>query len=495
MSNSNEQTLFGHPKGAFLLAGTELWERFGFFGMMGLLVLFLTSSPMEAGFGWQPGSAKSLVGNFFAAMWILPVVGSWLADRYIGAYRSIVLGALMMMLGYFMFSLPAIMPQIVGSVTGIPVLETIQHSGVELGQVWLKADVVQALVQQSDSDKTANIVIFAYRLMGISFYLGLILVAIGNAFFKPCIVAGVGQFYKEGDSRRESGYTILYLCINFGGLLSNFVVGTLGERIGWHYGFSAASIGMLIGVFVILFNRRALAKTIGTRQVSSRYESGKSRTSFTDKDRQNFKAILLLMVFTALYLATYGQLVGLVNEFVFQRINRILFGFEIPATWFLSLNPLFIILFGAFLAGLWQRLEINGKNPPVLIKYLAGMTLISLSFLCLAGAALQGGGSPDGKGHMLWIIIAYLLFTLGELFIFPIFMALITRLGPPGYSNMAAGLFFFAAGIGSYASGQIGRLSDHYGDLAVFSGTAIGAFAAGIIATTLVRRFNSWINE
>jgi POT family proton-dependent oligopeptide transporter len=199
------------------------------------------------------------------------------------------------------------------------------------------------------------------------------------------------------------------------------------------------------------------------------------------------------MFFTAVYVATYGQLIGLVNEFVFNRTERMLWGFEVPATWFLSLNPLFIILFGAFLAGLWQRLEKERKNPSALLKYFVGMVLISFSFLVLAGAAEQGSSAVDGKSHMSWIIVAYLFFTLGELFIFPIFMALITRLGPAHYGNLAAGLFFFAAGIGGYLSGQIGTLSERFGDRLVFSSIATGALLAGLAALTLISRFRVWI--
>jgi POT family proton-dependent oligopeptide transporter len=493
MPGKDSVTVFGHPKGAFLLAGTEMWERFGFFGMMGLLVHFLTASPLTSGFGWDAGNAKALVGNLFAAMWVFPIIGSWFADRYIGARRSLVIGAAMMVLGYFLFALPAAIPHLVELGLALPVVVPLQQSGVALGQIWLDEGISTALLQQSVSPQHSIALNLAYRLMGISFYLGLLMIVAGNAFFKPCIVALVGRFYEKGDSRREGGYTILYLCINLGGLISNFLVGSLGERLGWHYGFAAAGTGMLIGLFVLLINKRSIAQGLHPRATGPARISGRAGASFSHAERQHFKAIAVLMFFTAVYVATYGQLIGLVNEFVFNRTERMLWGFEVPATWFLSLNPLFIILFGAFLAGLWQRLEKERKNPSALLKYFVGMVLISFSFLVLAGAAEQGSSAVDGKSHMSWIIVAYLFFTLGELFIFPIFMALITRLGPAHYGNLAAGLFFFAAGIGGYLSGQIGTLSERFGDRLVFSSIATGALLAGLAALTLISRFRVWI--
>jgi len=206
-----------------------------------------------------------------------------------------------------------------------------------------------------------------------------------------------------------------------------------------------------------------------------------------------YKPVAVIMFLIACYLATYGQLVGLVNEFVFQKIDRFAFGFEIPATWFLSLNPFFIIVFGAWFASLWQRLEAQQRNPSVMTKYFIGMSLICISFLCLTGAAMQGYQAIDQKGNMLWVVLAYLFFTLGELLIFPIMMALITRLAPAQYNNLGAGLFFFAAGIGAGISGQIGALTTHYTENTVFLGIGGGALIAGILALTMAKRFKNYI--
>ena len=275
-------------------------------------------------------------------------------------------------------------------------------------------------------------------------------------------------------------------------MLANLIVGSVGERFGWHWGFACTGLGMLVGLVLFLANRHG---SLGRLDLAGGNRDKALRVPLTGTDRLRLRAVALIMVFTACYIATYGQLVGLVNNFVFQDIDRNLGGFEVPATWFLSLNPLFIMLFGAFFAALWQRLGESGRNPPVLVKYFLGMTLICLSFICLAGAAVDGGNAADGKGHMLWIVVAYLLFTLGELLIFPIFMALITRLVPRQHSNLGAGLFFFAAGIGSYFSGQIGAMTAHYSEITVFLAIGIGALAAGVVALLVSSMFSRWIDS
>ncbi len=493
MPNQRELIL-GHPKGAFVLASTELWERFAFFGMMGLLVHFLIASPSSGGFGWQAGVAKTFIGNFAAALWILPVLGSWLADRLIGARRAISSGALLMMFGYFLVASPFVVPQLVEANTGLPVSLVIGQTKVSLGQLFITEEIATALSTQIDSGAMTSAVLLTYRLMSFVFFSGLLCVILGNMLFKPCIVASVGLFYDVNDKRRESGYTILYLCINLGGFLSNVLVGTVGERYGWQYGFACAGAGLFVGAIIFFISRQRYLYPLN-KHTRSNVKTEDVKLPVHIAFANCYKPILIIMILTACYLAAYGQLVGLVNEFVFHKIDRTLFTFEIPATWFLSLNPLFIMVFGAVFAALWQRLEEQRRNPAVLKKYFIGMSLICLSFICLTGAAMQGDANQGVKGNMLWIVIAYLLFTLGELLIFPIFMALITRITPKQYRNLGVGLFFFAAGIGSYVSGQIGALTSHYSEFAVFTGIAAGAFLAGAMGVVMTNRFEQYIQH
>jgi POT family proton-dependent oligopeptide transporter len=488
--SKQEQTILGHPKGAFVLAGTEFWERFGYFGVMGLLLHFLTSSPSENGFGWEAGDAKSMIGFFFMAAWMFPVLGSWLADRYIGSRRSIAYGALLLMIGYFLIATPFVIPHLLEASTGQSIVAVIQSTQIPLGQLFIDTQTLQALTEESGSNSPAILV--TYRLMSITFYAGLLFIVLGNMLFKPCVVASVGLFYDKNDKRREGGYTILYLCINLGGLISNFIIGTLGERLGWQYGFFCAGIGMLIGLILFYLYQRNNFSRLDLVKRSDTNGTGDDISIFSSF-KHCYKPIAIIMGLIACYLATYGQLVGLVNEFVFQKIDRFAFGFEIPATWFLSLNPFFIIVFGALFASLWQRLEEQDRNPSVMTKYFIGMSLICISFLCLTGAAMQGYQAIDNKGSMLWVVLAYLFFTLGELLIFPIMMALITRLTPIQYNNLGAGLFFFAAGIGAGVSGQIGALTTHFTEITVFLWIGGGALIAGGIALTLAKRFNHYI--
>lgn len=500
-NSKSTATLFGHPRGVFLLAGAEMWERFSFFGMRGLLVLFLTAETLDAGFGWDSTRAIRFYGLYGFTLWTLPILGGWLADRLLGLRLAIFLGGTLMVFGHFLMAGPSFFPALFEAFFGFPIVDVLRQSGVQLGQLILsdmEISRIATLLANNDVFGDHQITVYhqaaimSYYFSSWSFYIALMLIMFGNALFKPSIVVLPGELYSKNDSRRDGAYTILYIAINVGSLLANFVAGTLGEKLGWDYGFSAAGIGMVIGLSLLLWKYKTWVGPYGLAPTHKMQPLSMQSLKFSHEEKKHIKAISLLIVFMIFFICAFEQIGGLVNFFIHRYTDRVLLGFEIPATWFLSLNPIFILLFAPFFAILWQKLDSKGGNPDPLTKYFFGMLLIGVAFIMLFCAAAERTGSLDDKSNLLWIVATYFFLTVGELLIFPIFMAQIPKLAPERYRGLATGFFFFAMGIGSYLSGQIGALAQEFGETKIFIGIAISTCVAGMLSYCLAQQYRRW---
>ncbi|MCZ0759194.1 peptide MFS transporter [Vibrio diabolicus] len=438
---SNQHQYFGHPRGLFLLFGTELWERFSYYAMRAILVLYLTDTTMNGGLGWSTKDALDLYGIYTGLVYITPLIGGYLADNYLGQRRSILLGGALMAIGQFTLALPA-------DALGIGSLH--------------------------------------------SFYLGLGLLITGNGLFKPNISTMVGDLYKEGDNRRDGAFTIFYMGINLGALLAGVVSGSVTTSYGWKAGFVAAGVGMLVSLVMQMVLAQSWLGDIGREPAAKRDLHNKNSTTkqpLTKEEVNRLKVILVMSLFTIVFWAGFEQAGGLMNIYTQQYTDRMIGGFEVPAAWFQSLNPFFIITLAPVLAVLWVKLGKREPTSPV--KFAMALFFLAIGFLCMVGAVLEQGGDTTVKTSMLWLVGAFFFHTLGELCLSPIGLSLVTKLAPLRLASLMMGAWFGCNAIANYVAGYVGSHVGELGAMAIFSGIAVSATVSGVIlllfSNTLVR--------
>ena len=405
--------LFGHPKGLTFLFTTEMWERFSYYGMRALLVLYMTKyllipehsgnvlglaglkHGLEAVFGpldVQPFSSQ-IYGLYTALVYLTPVFGGLLADRVLGQRRTVIIGAILMAIGHFLMA-----------------------------------------VEQ----------LFLFALAAL---------ILGNGAFKPNISTQVGGLYPPGDRRRDRAYSIFYVGINVGAFLAPLVCGTLGEQAGWHYGFAAAGVGMLIGLAIYLYAMPLLPPD----------ELQKARAAHVEKrplDRGEWRAVaalLVLFVPNTLFWATYeqaGNTVALWADANTDRaINLLFWAGEIPTTWFQAFNPFMIFAFTPFVVALWTRQAARGTEPSTISKMALGCLGVAAANLIMALAAFQAGG---GKASWLWLFWYFAVVTVGELYLSPVGLSLVTKVAPARILSMMMGVWLATSFVGNFLAGYIG---------------------------------------
>ncbi|NVC92893.1 peptide MFS transporter [Vibrio natriegens] len=438
---TNQHQYFGHPRGLFLLFGTELWERFSYYAMRAILVLYLTDTTINGGLGWSTKDALDLYGIYTGLVYITPLIGGYLADNYLGQRRSILLGGALMAIGQFTLALPA-------DALGLGSLHT--------------------------------------------FYLGLALLIAGNGLFKPNISTMVGDLYNEGDNRRDGAFTIFYMGINLGALLAGVVSGSMTNSFGWKAGFVAAGIGMLMSLVMQISFAQSWLGDIGREPAAKRALANQKSTKkqpLTKEEVDRIKVILVMSLFTIVFWAGFEQAGGLMNIYTQQYTDRMIGSFEVPAAWFQSLNPFFIITLAPVLAVLWVKLGKREPNSPV--KFAMAMFFLALGFLCMVGAVLEQGGDTTVKTSMLWLVGAFFFHTLGELCLSPIGLSLVTKLAPLRLASLMMGAWFGCNAIANYVAGYVGSHVGELGAMAIFSGIAASATISGLIlllfSNTLVR--------
>ncbi|CAM2843263.1 peptide MFS transporter [Vibrio ordalii] len=331
---TNQHQYFGHPRGLFLLFGTELWERFSYYAMRAILVLYITDATINGGLGWSTKDALDLYGTYTGLVYITPLIGGYLADNYLGQRRSILIGGALMAIGQFTLALPA-------DALGIGSLHT--------------------------------------------FYLGLALLICGNGLFKPNISTMVGDLYNEGDNRRDGAFTIFYMGINLGALLAGVISGSVTNSFGWKAGFVAAGIGMLISLVMQMAMAQSWLGDIGREPAAKRdlkLKKSANKEPLTKAEVDRIKVILVMSLFTIVFWAGFEQAGGLMNIYTQQYTDRMIGGFEVPAAWFQSLNPFFIITLAPVLAVLWVKLGKREPNSPM--KFALAMFFLALGFLWYA---------------------------------------------------------------------------------------------------------------
>ena len=428
----------GHPKGLFVCFATEMWERFSYYGMRALLILYLTKH-------WEFTDATSylIYGAYTSLVYIMPVFGGMLADQILGSKKAVTYGAILLVFG---------------------------HLGMTV-----------------ESNEQI-------------FYLSLALIVSGVGFLKPNISTMVGALYEEGDPRRDSGFTIFYMGINIGAFTATLLCGYLGEQVGWAYGFGAAGIGMLFGLIIFLWGQKYLEglaeppsnkylqKINGISYESWAYISGIFMVLITwflvqnsqlvgqllggfgaifigawllyalfrcaPDERDRLIVVGILILFSLIFWALFEQAGSSLNILTDRGVNRVIFGWEVPASMFQSLNAGFIFTIAPIFAMLWIALAKRNMEPSTPIKFSIGIIFVGLGFLALVYGMRSSEGLQTG---VFWIILIYLLHTLGELCLSPVGLSSVTKLSPQRIVGFMMGMWFFASAAGNYVAGLIAR--------------------------------------
>ena len=397
----------GHPKGLFVLFFTEMWERFSYYGMRGLLTIYIARSATSMinegpGLGWNGGDALWLYGWYTMLVYVMSIPGGILADKWLGQKKTVMIGGLLLCLGHGTLAIPS---------------ET-------------------------------------------AFFTGLALIILGVGCLKPNISTMVGGLYAQGDERRDKGFTIFYIGINIGAFLASITVGIVAYYYGWHAGFGLAGIGMVLGQIVYIAGQKHLKDVgnfIGKSEDPEVVAASKRPLTKIEKDR----VIVLILSFLIIivFWSAFEQAGGLMNLYTDVKVDRFLGNWEIPAAVFQSLNAGYIIIFGMFVAGFWAVWKKKGRESSSLFKMALGTIIMGIGFVFMMFASKEASSETFGKAAMIWIFLAYLFHTIGELCASPVSLSFITKLAPLKYASIMMGLYFAATGFGNKLAGSIGEAS------------------------------------
>jgi POT family proton-dependent oligopeptide transporter len=388
------------PKGLYLLAGVEMWERFSFYGMRAFLALFLASS--AGGFGWSKEHATLLYGWYTGLVYLTGLLGGYLTDRWLGTHRAIIVGSVFISAGHFSLAV---------------------HS----------------------------------KLM---FFVGLCLIVIGTGFHKPIISTMVGQLFQPGDKRRDAAFTIFYMGINVGGLLGPLICGGFAEsaRFGWHVGFASAGVGMVLGTVVYVLNKRRFLGTIGDIP-AAREKVGTHTVAdelLTSDEKQRIAAIFILAFFNIFFWSAYEQAGSSMNFFALERTDRSVFGWHIPTSAFQSVNSAVIILLAPLFALMWTRLAVKGREPSTPIKFVISLVLVSAGFVFLVIGAMRSEGGV--RVSPLWLVTAITFHTCGELCLSPVGLSMVTKLAPVRWASLLMGTWWVSFFLSDTLAGFLASL-------------------------------------
>lgn len=406
-STAPSKNLFGHPMGLYVLFFTEMWERFSYYGMRGLLILYIAASVTSGeaegpGLGWTTKDAIWIYGWYTMLVYVMSIPGGFIADKWLGQKKTVLIGGFLLCAGHGTLAIPS---------------------------------------------QTA-------------FFVGLLLIVLGVGCLKPNISTMVGGLYKPGDIRRDKGFTIFYIGINIGAFLASITVGFVANSWGWHAGFGIAGIGMALGQIVYIAGQKHLRNIgdfIGKSEDPVLVEASKKPLTKIEKDR--VVVLVLSFLIIIVFWAAFEQAGGLMSLYTDVKVNRLLLGAEIPTAVFQSLNSGFIIVLGAPVAAFWVLWSRRGRESSSLFKMAIGTIIMGLGFIFMMFASKEASSETFGKAALIWIFLAYLFHTLGELCASPVSLSFITKLAPLKYASIMMGVYFAATGFGNKLAGSIGESS------------------------------------
>jgi proton-dependent oligopeptide transporter, POT family len=492
----HDTRFFGHPRGLSTLFFTEMWERFSYYGMRAILILFMTAPIAVGGLQFDVAKAGVIYGTYTALVYMLSLPGGWIADRFLGQRRATLYGGVVIMLGHISLAIPSL----------------------------------------------------------TSFYLGLGLVTIGTGLLKPNVSTMVGQLYGPDDVRRDAGFSLFYMGINTGAFLAPLACGWLAQsqefkgilssvgvapEASWHWGFGMAAVGMFLGLVQYRVGWKHLGSA-GLEPVlpeSEKVRVGQKRlllvglavvvgagvllallsitgvirisaegigkafgvilllitvafflwmftiAKWTPEERKRLYVVLVLFLAAAVFWSVFEQQGSTLNLFAQRSTDTSIFGYQFPPSWFQSLNSLFIITLAPVFAWLWLRL--GRRNPSEMIKFTIGLLLVGVGFVVLveAGRLAESGV----RVSPLWLVVTYLLHTAGELCLSPVGMSAVTKLAPARIAGLTMGVWFLAIAVGNYLGGRVAALYEGFSLPELFGAVGVYALAAALILALLIR--------
>ena len=471
-----DHTLGGHPLALYLVAFTEMWERFSYWGFAGILVLFLTTTPADGGWGWQDADALRLYGWYGGLAFVVPVCGAWLANNVLGERRCIFWGALAITLGHASIALlwlgPAVLRLVTGHDLGVVLLESNVVLGLPFPGEGVRGPVSDWVAAHPASGVPVHLVMAAYLLKSWAFLLGLLLIIAGTGLLKPAISSIVAALYPAGGARRDEGFAYFFVGIYVGALLGALVTGLLGEKLGWHYGLTAAGFGMALGLLGWLWKQKAWLGEIGIAPLRQRHAS---HIPLSRMERQRLLVIVVQGAFTVAYAAGFYQMFGLLNLYAHNELDRVIGGFEIPTTWMQTINLWSFFVCIPALAWAWRRLAVVGRNPSASYKLALGIGVLAVGYAVIGiGESVRGSGKTD----LVWLVCTYLLFGLGDALVWPSQISLTSKLAPARYAAMAVGSWYIWIGLGTWLTGYIGAVATGFAFSTAFM--SLAAVLAGL---------------
>ncbi|MEL7223082.1 MAG: peptide MFS transporter, partial [Bacteroidota bacterium] len=401
----NQPELWGHPVGLYILFFTEMWERFSYYGMRAILTLFLAAPILlndpQSGYGWSNAETLSFYGTYTMFVYLTSIPGGWIADRFIGQKNAVMVGGLLLCAG---------------------------HGILAIDQEW-------------------------------AFFTGLLLIVLGVGFLKPNISTMVGGLYAQGDDRRDKGFYIFYIGINLGAFFGALLVGIVAAKWGWHAGFGLAGIGMALGQLVYIYGLKYLKNVGNFIGKADSPDKELMKKPLTDIEKDRMKVMFLSFLIIIVFWGAFEQAGGLMSLYTEQKTNRLLsfslplIGNEVPAAVFQSINAFFIITLGTAIGSFWYKWGRSGKESSSLFKMAIGVIIMGTGFLFMSKASTEVVVADNGdiveKSAMIWLTLAYLFHTIGELCASPVALSFITKLAPVKYASFMMGAYFAATGLGN----------------------------------------------
>ena len=413
---------FGHPRGLSTLFATEMWERFSFYGLKALLILFMTAAVTQGGLGFTDQRAGNVIGWYGFGVYASAIFGGLAADKVLGQYRSVLTGGIIIALGHFSMAVPT-----------VP-----------------------------------------------TFYLGLCLIVVGTGLLKPNASTMVGALYDREDARRDAGFSIFYVGINVGAFVAPLVVGTLGQKVNWHVGFACAGVGMIIGLIQYVAGRPRLMPALERLGQTDTHAARSSEPwwRFQRDEWGRVAAIAVLFVFSSIFWGAFEQASSSLNLFADRLTRNTAFGYNFPSTWYQALNSMFMIFGLAPLIG-WFWIRLGARQPSSPVKFALGLFFVGLGFVLIVPAARM-----TQQGVLVspwWLIGLYFLHTIGELCLSPVGLSIVTKLAPPRIVGAMMGLWFLSIAVGNKLAGMAGGLFETLPLPKLFGAVAGVAFAAALI--------------
>ena len=468
----------GHPAGLYLVFFTGMWERFSYYAMRGILVLYLTATWLNGGLGYDEKFSTTVYGIATGLCYFTPLFGGWLSDRYLGQRKSIVIGGFIMVVAEFLLFAPELFTSTAANLTP----EQLEHNEL-IGRIGL--------------------------------FSGLFLLIIGNGFFKPNISSIVGDLYEPGDKRLDSAFSIFYMGINLGAVMAPLIVGLLADNVfsttyvdangmtqithGYRYGFLAAAVGVLVGqlLFVFLSNKYLGNIGIEPKGAAKAAESATEevKVPLTRQEKERIAVIFIFFFVAVFFFAGMEQAGSSFNLYANKYIDRNVFGFEVPTAWLQMINPFFVIVLAPVFAYFWNTRLGQALNTP--LKMGLGLIVLGIGFWFMLIAGFQRGAMWEGglnivdntdvtiKAGMIWMILTYFLHTIGELSLSPVGLSIVTKLSPARFASLFMGVWIMAAAFANMLAGLISSYVVELGASTVFASISIFVMVLGILMVSL----------